>query len=154
MKYFLLVFVFIISSCNNSDNTFKKPLRSFNEIQKGCYFLSIGRDSLLIQIIETDDTIRGKMVFDNFEKDGSRGIIRGTMHGDTLKGWYDFESEGMRSVMEIMFLNEDSFLIRAQGKVDVKADTVYFPDPSVISFPDENAYRRVSCDNHPVLGKF
>lgn len=146
MRFLLMAILLAACSGNHQENTVS--------MQKGCYFLEVGRDSLYVQMTETGEQVKGKIVFDNFEKDGSTGYFTGTLSGDTLKGWYDFESEGMRSVMEMIFLIKGSSLVRAEGNVDVKQDTTFFTNPSSVSFPIENTYRLTDCLQHPVLQKY
>ena len=51
-----------------------------------CYLSVVGKDSLhLSYTLYPTDSVKGKMSYDNFEKDGSTGKVYGIKSGDTLK---------------------------------------------------------------------
>ncbi len=109
----------------------------------GCYMKIIGRDTAILMLEQKDATFSGKMLYDNFEKDGSRGTLTGKEEGEILKLWYDFNSEGIRSVMEVYFKKENGRLLRGIGDMDVKTDTTYFI--SGINYSDKEAFTKVDC---------
>lgn len=153
--FLLILLPSIFITCNNENNIENNHLGLIDEssdserslLTEGCYFLSLQRDTLLVQITGTGDTIQGNLLFDNFEKDGSRGTITGTLSRDTLKTWYNFESEGMKSVMQVYFLVKETALIRGVGSMDVKEDTAYFSNLSDIYYPADNTYQKTDCNN-------
>ena len=116
----------------------------------GCYMKIIGRDTAILRIEQKGNDLSGKMLYDNFEKDGSRGIVKGKEEGEILKLWYDFNSEGMHSVMEVYFKKENGRLLRGIGDMDVKTDTTYFI--SGINYSDKEAFTKVNCSL--IEGKF
>ena len=83
------------------------------------------------------------MIYDNYEKDGSRGTVKGKDNGEIIMLWYDFNSEGMHSVMEVYFKKENGKLVRGIGDMDVKTDTTYFI--SGINYSDREAFNKVDC---------
>jgi peptidyl-tRNA hydrolase len=83
------------------------------------------------------------MLYDNFEKDRSSGIVKGKEDGGILKLWYDFNSEGMRSVMEVYFKKDNGRLLLGIGSMDQKTDTTYFT--SGINYSDKEAFNKVDC---------
>ena len=110
----------------------------------GCYMKIIGRDTAILMLEQRGATFSGKMLYDNFEKDGSRGTVKGKEEGEILKLWYDFNSEGMRSVMEVYFKKENGRLLRGIGDMDVKTDSTYFI--SGINYSDKEAFTKVDCE--------
>ena len=110
----------------------------------GCYMKIIGRDTAIIMLEQKGNKFSGKMLYDNFEKDGSHGTVKGTEDKEIIKLWYDFNSEGMRSVMEVYFKKENGRLLRGIGDMDVKTDTTYFI--SGINYSDKEAFSKVDCD--------
>jgi hypothetical protein len=66
----------------------------------------IGRDTAILMLDQKGNMFTGKMLYDNYEKDGSRGTIKGKEDNEIIKLWYDFDSEGMHSVMEVYFKKE------------------------------------------------
>lgn len=113
----------------------------------GCYRLIVKRDTMVVNIQQQGNAITGSMVFDNYEKDGSSGTIQGTIEGDIIKVWYDFQSEGMRSFMEVYFKLQQESLIRGLGTVATRGDTSFYSNPADIRFTEEMVYRKISCDS-------
>lgn len=111
-----------------------------------CYLQILKRDTFTISYQQSGNMITGRMKFDNYQKDGSSGTIKGEMVADTLKLWYNFQSEGMSSVMEIYLKKENGKLIRGIGPVDVKGDTSYYTDKSAIKYTG-TSYNKVDCNN-------
>ena len=109
----------------------------------GCYMKIIGRDTAILMIEQKGKDLSGKMLYDNYEKDGSRGTLKGKEDGEILKLWYEFDSEGMHSVMEVYFKKENGRLLRGIGDMDVKTDTTYFI--SGINYSDKEAFNKVNC---------
>lgn len=109
----------------------------------GCYMKIIGRDTAIIMLEQNGNELSGKMVYDNYEKDGSSGTVKGKQEGEILKLWYDFNSEGMHSVMEVYFKKANGRLLRGVGDMDVKTDSTYFI--SGINYSDKEAFNKVDC---------
>ena len=116
----------------------------------GCFIKVSGRDTAILILEQKGNELSGKMLYDNFEKDGSHGIIKGNQDGDILKLFYDFNSEGMHSVMEVYFKKVEGGLIRGMGNMDVTGDTTYFT--SGINYSVKDAFSKVDCEL--VRGKF
>ena len=116
--------------------------RSVSDIT-GCYMKIIGRDTAILMLEQKGKELSGKMIYDNFEKDGSKGIIKGQEEEEILKLWYDFDSEGMHSVTEVYFKKDNGKLLRGIGTMDTKTDTAYFI--SGINYSDKEAFIKVDC---------
>ncbi len=122
-----------------SPNVNEKPATDVS----GCYMKIIGRDTAILMIEQKGKELSGKMLYDNYEKDGSRGTVKGKEDGEILKLWYEFNSEGMHSIMEVYFKKENGRLLRGIGDMDVKTDTTYFI--SGINYSDKEAFTKVNC---------
>lgn len=109
----------------------------------GCYMKIVGRDTAILMLEQKGNLFTGKMLYDNYEKDGSRGTVNGTEDQQIIKLWYDFDSEGMHSVMEVYFKKENGKLLRGIGDMDAKTDTTYFI--SGINYSDKEAFTKVDC---------
>ena len=107
------------------------------------------RDTLVAKFIQNGNSITGRLSFDNYQKDGSTGIIQGNLEGDIIKLWYSFQSEGMNSVMEVWYKKQGNALIRAIGPVDVKGDTSYFTNKSAITFDGAQKLEITDCELVP-----
>lgn len=110
----------------------------------GCYMKVFGRDTAILLLEQNGKNYSGKMLYDNFDKDGSHGTVRGTEDNEILKLWYDFNSAGIRSVMEVYFKKDNGRLLRGIGDMDVKTDTTYFI--SGINYSDKEAFSKVDCN--------
>ena len=155
MKHFLYILIFSnLIACNNSHtNSYSgnsKPSASPPNVEDrsvldvtGCYMKIVGRDTAILMLEQKSKSISGKMIYDNFEKDGSRGIIKGKEEKEILKLWYAFESEGMHSVSEVYFKKDNGKLLRGVGAMDTKTDTAYFI--SGINYSDKEAFIKVDC---------
>ena len=110
----------------------------------GCYMKIVGRDTAILLLEHKGKEFSGKMIYDNFEKDGSRGTINGKEEEGILKLWYDFDSEGMHSVMEVYFKEDNGKLLRGVGDMDAKTDTAYFI--SGINYSDKEAFTKIDCE--------
>jgi hypothetical protein len=160
MKYIFYIFLVLkMISCNDradvtEDKTSIKSADS-GQISKAvvdetpvadnasCYMKIHGRDTAIVMFEQNGTELSGKMLYDNFEKDGSRGVVKGKEDGNILKLWYDFQSEGIRSVMEVYFKKDNGRLLRGVGDMDVKTDTTYFR--SGINYSDMEAFSKVDC---------
>ena len=157
LKY---IFVILLSgkmfSCNNNrqvpasadtSDTGKIVSPEVNEKPatnvSGCYMKIIGRDTAILMIEQKGKDLSGKMLYDNYQKDGSRGTLKGTEDAEILKLWYEFNSEGLHSVMEVYFKKENGRLLRGIGDMDVKTDTTYFI--SGINYSDKETFSKVNC---------
>ena len=109
----------------------------------GCYMKIVGRDTAILMLEQKGSDISGKMLYDNFEKDGSRGTVKGKEEAQIIKLWYDFQSEGMHSTIEVFFKKENGRLLRGVGTMDVKTDTTYFT--SGVNYSDKEAFNKVDC---------
>src|SRR5688572_14328144 len=70
---------------------------------EGCYMQVLARDTFAASLQQDGTNITGKLSFDNFEKDGSTGSVKGEREDNIIKLLYSFASEGTNSVMEIYF---------------------------------------------------
>ena len=92
------------------------------------------RDTFVARLEVRGDSITGKLSFDNYQKDGSSGSVRGIVEDGIIKLVYDFHSEGMQSVMDIYFKHAGDSLVRGIGVIQTRGDTAYFEDPGAIEF--------------------
>ena len=166
MRVFLVLTVcFVINACGN-DSEQPKAIPELKEKERekidqsysyqnnsGCYWNITGRDTIAAWLAQTENTITGKLSFDNYQKDGSSGPVHGTVHGNVIKLWYDFESEGTKSVMEIWFEGRDNELIRGTGPLAVRKDTSYFSDTAAVRFDEKQALQKTECDSIPLKYK-
>lgn len=147
-KYLSIAFI-VLTACNNEDQSSKKDIISCSypsaKTVSGCYMQTIQRDTIIANLFQQGNDITGTLVFDNYEKDGSKGNVTGKRYGDTLKLLYTFQSEGITSVMDIYFKLQNNNLLRGIGEMNTKADTAYFINPSAVTFPVSGTLSKVDC---------
>lgn len=141
----ILLFFGVFLGCQNQkeqENTIEKEFPeqdsvSVKENISQCYLFENGKDSIQLKFDLHENEVKGWMVYNFFEKDGSFGEIDGEFSGDTLKLEYAFLSEGMLSEQEVYFLKKGNQLFRGFGemKMDVDSTMVYI-QPNQISFED------------------
>jgi hypothetical protein len=73
------------------------------DVVEGCYRGVLVRDTFAASLHQKENSITGKLSFDNYEKDGISGSVTGKLQGDVLQLYYNFASEGMNSIMEVYF---------------------------------------------------
>ena len=52
---------------------------------KGCYMQVLGRDTFAASLQQQGNRVTGKLSFNNYEKDGSTGTVKGKMEDNILK---------------------------------------------------------------------
>lgn len=169
MRYlYFALFAFVCGSCNNttettsnapSDTAVKEntvenkteetePKPSDNS--DACYMQVLKRDTIVLHLTKTTGSdISGRLSFDNYEKDGSTGTVKGKREGDLLKLIYSFQSEGTNSVMEVYFKEESDGLVRGVGEIGTKGDTAYFVQPDKITYPTNGTMKKTECQDVP-----
>ncbi|CAN5268090.1 hypothetical protein BH09BAC2_BH09BAC2_01440 [soil metagenome] len=142
------ILLLLIVACNSPEKqtTEQSVVPENTEDATGCYMQVLKRDTFAIKIEQSDNNISGKLMFDNYEKDGSTGTVHGTIEGNILKLWYNFASEGMNSVMEIYFKKEGQTLLRGIGNIASKDDSTYYSDPASIKYHADQTLSRTSCE--------
>jgi len=145
----------VLLACNNtatgSDES-KDSILSKNgdssaiEDVSGCYRQVIQRDTVLLQLQQSGSSVKGTMAFDNYQKDSSHGTVEGSVKKDTVVLWYDFFSEGMHSVMEIVLKKTKDGLVRGFGPVTAQGDTSLLQSHNKLQFDSLQTLRRINCN--------
>jgi hypothetical protein len=164
--YLLLLIVFELAACNSNPSVGSAksdtlPPDKINHLDASqaekqslnCYRFVLKRDTILLQLRQTGDSISGFMAFDNYQKDSSHGEIKGYSNKDTMYVLYNFLSEGMRSVMEIALLKSGSSLIRGIGTMVNRNDTVFYKDHNSIHYQDGQKLDLIPCERLKGLKK-
>lgn len=161
-KLILLFCLFLLLSCSNNesqsrqdkadnatDSTAGQQGNAGNAGKEapltGCYLRALERDSLMARLTQDGNKISGTLHFDNYQKDGSRGTVEGSIEGEVVKLIYRFQAEGMSSISEVYFKRTPNGLIHGIGEVSVKGDSAYFTNPATISYLPEQELKKVDC---------
>jgi hypothetical protein len=176
----LLLFVLTFTACNNNTETTstetndtlvqnsneknddstpmlpgdKNGEKSDGGLTGSCYMQILQRDTIVLHIdSESENNISGKLSFDNYQKDGSTGTVKGKREGDVLQLVYSFQSEGTNSVMEVYFKEKNDGLVRGVGEIKIKGDTAYFVHPEQITYPSNGVMKKTDCLEVPAKYK-
>lgn len=156
MKMITIILLALLLACNSRENTTTEensiPLSvnkdtTVNNDITGCYLQVLQKDTIVANLKQEGNQVSGVLLFDNYEKDGSAGTVTGTREGKILKLRYDYQSEGLSSVMDLFFEINDDKLIRGVGDMETKGDTAYFINPSLVTYPADTRLYRISCDS-------
>ncbi len=168
MNYIIFLCLLItLSSCNNYTSETRNeetippeqplpgteeglPTLDNNTVTTTCYMKVLKRDTMVIHLEEKGNEVSGKLTFDNYEKDGSSGRVRGIREGDIIKLVYYFSSEGMNSVMDVFFKKEGDDLISGIGDMQTKGDSAYFINPQNVKYPAEGNFKKLDCEIVPI----
>jgi hypothetical protein len=127
--------------------TLKTPPLSTEDSIVGCYVARITKDVYTMHIeSQNGENISGTLDFDNFEKDSSSGSFVGTYRDGILLGDYSFQSEGMYSVMQVIFKKSGDDFIRGYG--DLNAEGNRFTNPSTVIYDPSSAlslFKKEDC---------
>lgn len=145
----------LIISCKQENKTdeitktdqIEEPiLKEPKNYDENCFLYAVNKDSISISYTIIEDKVTGKMHYNFFEKDGSFGDFVGEFKGDTLIGTYDFESEGMQSNREVIFLKQNDQLINGSGKIIQRGNSETFEPNTKFSF---NSFKmnKANCED-------
>jgi hypothetical protein len=111
----------------------------------GCYEMVIGRDSALLNVSVTNDSVKGNLVYNRLDKDDNIGSIQLLKEGNRLEGFYSFRSEGKLSVRQIVFKKVGTDFVEGYGDVTMKNDTVFFSYLHALTFDEKYPFKKISC---------
>lgn len=154
MKFIAIAAIFLFS-CNNSTDkeSSKENTTSKKPATEGCYWSTVERDSIVASLSQQGNTIYGTLSFDNFEKDGSTGPVQGNIEDDIIKLWYRFDSEGLRSIMQVWFKKDGDKLLRGIGPMTQNGDSTLFTDVTAITFSKAQPLQKIDCSEVPAKYK-
>lgn len=159
IHFTLAVFAIVISSCTNEnksgertdsseviavDTTFTatRPKTSSSD----CYVYIKNRDTASLKINMHGEELTGELDYRLFEKDSNKGTIAGEMKGDTIIAEYTFDSEGMRSVREVIFVKkDDGNIYEGTGDVMEKSGKMVFKDRGALKFSPTMVFTKTNC---------
>lgn len=126
MSILVILIIYIATGSSRTIDTENMPNDSLvvdtdtrTEPVTGCYVATLGQDVYSLNIIDQQGMdVSGTLVFDNYEKDSSSGTLVGTYDNGILLGMYSFFSEGMDSVVQVIFQQTEDGFQRGFGPMD------------------------------------
>lgn len=128
---------------NNVANTI---VRAEKPVQlSGCYQMIMKRDTATLKIDLADSTITGQLNYYFFEKDRNSGSIIGVIRNGYIYADYQFMSEGVMSVREVVFKIVDDSLVQGFGDLKEQNGKLVFTDKDALQYHQTNPFYKVSC---------
>lgn len=154
MKKYLVLFFGIalsLSACtsNNSNQTANDSAAVdttiTNSSQQSCYAYIKDRDTAKLTMINSGTIATGKLSYNLYEKDKNNGVLEGELRGDTLVADYTFNSEGKKSVRQVVFLKKGDQLIEGFGDVQETNGKMVFKNMANVKFGEGMVFNKVEC---------
>ena len=113
----------------------------------GCYIAGTPKDVYTLHIQSQEgEYASGTLVFKNFEKDSSSGTFIGTYKSGILLGDYAFQSEGLDSVIQVIFKKSGENFVRGYGEVNAEGNR--FIDLNNITYDSSSSlsvFKKMDC---------
>jgi hypothetical protein len=113
---------------------------------KNCYAGFQNKDMVVLSFTQMDSLITGDLAYNYYEKDKNKGKIKGVMRGDTIIAEYNFESEGVLSVREVVFLRKGNTIVEGFGDVVDDRGKMVFKDRTSLSFDNSLVMKKADCE--------
>lgn len=109
-----------------------------------CYAYT-AQDTVYLSLTTTQPKATGTLFYQYAGKDRNRGIINGDFSGDTLRADYTFQSEGVSSVRQVVFLKRGQGLLEGYGPVAERNGKTVFQQPHHLKFDTRITLTPVTC---------
>ena len=136
----------IFASCNTEkkqESTTKTEVKTTQT--ETCYQHTKDSSTIRLNVIINDNMITGNLTYDYYQKDKSKGTIKGQLKSDTLFADYTFMSEGVESVREVVFIKTANGWIEGYGEIDDKDGKVVFKNRNKITFDNNVVLKETAC---------
>ena len=111
----------------------------------GCYRMTKDKDTGSLNLSVTGNKVSGKLEYKLFEKDSNKGIISGIVRDSLIIADYTFQSEGINSVREVVFLIKGNSLLEGYGEIRIVGDTSRFVGSGRLKFMPA-PFVKVACE--------
>jgi hypothetical protein len=146
----------LVLSCNTNEKNNEAATKKEEEAKKqssamNCYRYANATDTVSLKLIHVAETITGTLIYNLKEKDKNQGTIQGAMKGNLLVADYTFQSEGMRSVRQVVFKLEGNSFIEGYGDIDMQNDKARFKNIDSLQFNSAIKLTGTDCQLGPAL---
>lgn len=147
-----IVFMIVLASCKKAEEK-EETSHAAAEIvvdepvTQECYIAIIKKDTILMALNKKGGQLTsGKLSYNFYEKDKNAGALVGEIKGDTLFADYTFESEGVSSVRQVVFLKKGTSYVEGFGEiVEDDKGKVTFKDKKQLKFEGNVVLSAVDC---------
>ncbi len=122
----------------------EKVIKLYNDPNK-CYKLIANGDTVSLSISIIVDQIEGILEVNSIHQIYSRGIVNGSLLGDTLIWDVVFDNEGIQSYSQVAFLKDGDDLIQGYGDMILDDELFKFKNLNTIEFIPSLALKRIFC---------
>lgn len=116
------------------------------EANRECFEWVKNNDTVSLSYTRKVNNVSGELRYAWFEKDKNTGTFVGVFEGDTLRADYKFQSEGMESVREIVFVRNGDQLLQGNGEMTEKNGKQIFTDRKKLDFSNTITLTKTNCD--------
>ena len=136
----------VFASCNTEkkqESTTKTEVKTTQT--ETCYQHTKDSSTIKLNVTINDNMITGNLTYDYYQKDKSKGTIKGQLKSDTLFADYTFMSEGVESVREVVFIRTANGWVEGYGEIDDKDGKVVFKNRNKITFDNNVVLKETAC---------
>jgi hypothetical protein len=148
---FFLAFA-TLYSCNKAEKLNETVTTPTTEVAEQkpvteCYIMATPRDTVTMTMTRQNQSVSGDLRYNWYEKDHNVGTYKGSFMGDTLRIGYTFQSEGMTSIREELFLLKGDELIKGTGHIIEKNGRQVFENKKNVIFDGSIVLTKTDCKN-------
>ena len=136
----------VFASCNTEkkqESTTKTQVKTTQT--ETCYQHTKDSSTIKLNVTINDNMITGNLTYDYYQKDKTKGTIKGQLKSDTLFADYTFMSEGVESVREVVFIRTANGWVEGYGEIDDKDGKVVFKNRNKITFDNNVVLKETAC---------
>lgn len=134
---------------NEADAPQTKP----DPLSGQCFAKMTANDTVILKFTARDTLVEGVLSYRYSEKDKNEGTINGVMRGDTLIADYNFISEGINSVRQVIFLKRNNRMIEGFGNVVDDRGKMVFENTAALTFDESLTLTATDCSRVAGLQK-
>lgn len=151
----LVLTIFAIAACKGPkedspiDAHFSPDRESKAAIMEDCFQYVSGKDTIRMRIQPDEFNVTGELSFLFFEKDKSKGLIKGTLKDSMLIAEYSFFSEGDSSKRQVVFKRFEEGWREGFGEVEEVDGIVVYQNIDSLDFNHQVNLVSMPCDQFP-----
>lgn len=151
MKNIIPGFAILLSTLAACQGTSTKTTSSDAEVgktqlsMKQCFQHIAQKDSAFLSLDTKNNQVSGQLSYRLYEKDKNNGTVAGVVKGDTIIADYTFQSEGMTSTRQVVWLKKNGQLLEATGDIEEVNGKMKFKNLSKLSFGKSMIFEETTC---------
>ncbi|MFC4211428.1 hypothetical protein ACFOWA_09560 [Pedobacter lithocola] len=150
--YIVAIVTILLSACQSDSKKYTTVDSSIMSNQQApykspdeCFIYTKNRDTATLLMYGSADKILGELRYNFYEKDKNSGVIYGVLKGDTITVDYKFQSEGVYSHREIVWVRKGDTLLEGSGDVYEENGNVKFKNKRKLTFGKGIVFTKTKC---------